>query len=474
MSRSHVAALILAAGCSSRFGHPKQLLNWDGRPLLLSVIDTAWVAGLHPIIVVLGAFADEIEPVLASRPVQIQRNYRWSEGICSSIRSGVSALSGEVDAAIFIPADQPFLTADFLQNLVCRYEATGKSIVIPRIAEGQRGSPVLFDRSFFAELSQLSGDVGGRRLFDKYSDDTAYLSVSDSSMLMDIDTPEAYTRLQELAAGRSVLDLTNINGIVCDMDGVLWRGQESLAGFHDFFDFIHSHEFRYVLVTNNSSRTPEQYAHKLARLGVEVGAESILNSAVSAAHYVASVSPGATVFPIGGPGVMAALQQYGLRICNEDANEVDFVVVGWDQKLTWLKLAVATRLILNGAQFIGTNPDLTFPMEASLAPGNGAQLAALHAATGVQPLVTGKPEALLYQQAMDRMKTVPETTLVIGDRLDTDILGGVRLGMPTAMILTGVSGQDILQDSPIRPSTVFDNLPQLVADWNAQLSGSEK
>ena len=474
MSKSHVAAVILAAGSSSRFGRPKQLLDWDGRPLILSAVDTAWAAGLNPVIVVLGAFADEIEPVLSSRPIQIQRNYHWTEGISSSIRTGVSTLPGDVDAAVFIPGDQPLLTSGFLQDLVHRYAETGKSIVIPRDVEGQRGNPVLFDRKFFSELSHLSGDAGGRRLFDKYPDEITYQPVTDASVLMDVDTPEAYTMLQDYKANLPKLDLTNIQGIICDMDGVLWRGQEPLEGFRDFFTFIHKHDLCYVLVTNNSSRTPVQYAHKLSQLGVDVAEEHILNSAVSAAYYVAGLSPGATVYPIGGPGVMDALTQYGLQLCDEDADQVDYVVVGWDQKLTWQKLAAATRFILKGAQFIGTNPDLTFPLEESLAPGNGAQLAALLAATDVQPVVTGKPEALLYQQAMNRMVTTPETTLVIGDRLDTDILGGIRLGNPTAMVLTGVSGLDALQRSSIRPSAVYKDLPQLLTSWAAQLSGSDK
>ena len=195
MSKRHVAAVILAAGSSSRFGQPKQLLGWDGRPLIVSAVDTAWAAGLDPIIVVLGAFADEIAPELATRPVQIQRNYHWTEGISSSIRTGVSALPGAVDAALFIPSDQPLLTSAFLQDLVQRYEETGKSIVIPRTAEGQNGNPVLFDCQFFHELSHLSGDAGGRRLFDKYSDDITYLP-ADISVLMDVDTPEAYKEIQ--------------------------------------------------------------------------------------------------------------------------------------------------------------------------------------------------------------------------------------------------------------------------------------
>ncbi|MDF1513448.1 MAG: HAD-IIA family hydrolase, partial [Anaerolineae bacterium] len=256
-----------------------------------------------------------------------------------------------------------------------------------------------------------------------------------------------------------------IQGVICDMDGVLWRGLEPLPGFQRFFDFLHTRQINYVLVTNNSSRTPAQYAEKLSQMGARVGEEHILNSAVSAASYVAQTSPGARVYPIGGPGVLDALQVYGLHICDSEAKSVDVVVVGWDQLLTWKKLAAATRFILDGAKFVGTNPDLTFPMESALAPGNGAQLAALQAATGVKPLVTGKPEALLYQQAMDRMRTTAEETLVIGDRLDTDILGGVRLQMPTALVLTGISGEGEVNQSPIHPSAVFQDMPHLLSTW---------
>jgi 4-nitrophenyl phosphatase len=469
MSKPRIAAVILAAGASSRFGQPKQLLEWDNRPLILSTVDTAWAAGLNPIIVVLGAYADEIEPVLLDRPVQLQRNYHWSEGISSSIRTGITALPGSVDGALFIPGDQPLLTVAFLKELIECFGRDDKEIVVPTTTDGSRGSPVLFARRFFPELSQLLGDAGGRLLLNRYPDDIFSLLVKDSRLLMDIDTPEAYAKFREFTAEGQELDMTPVHAIICDMDGVLWRGQEPLAGFSDFFRFVRKHKLDYILVTNNSSRTPAQYAEKIEEMGVTVSEEHILNSAVSAANYVAEISPGASVYPIGGPGVLDALAQYGLMICQDDINQVDFVVVGWDQKLTWQKLATATRLILDGARFIGTNPDLTFPLESSLAPGNGAQLAALQAATGMAPFVTGKPERLLYQQAMDRMKSTPVTTLVIGDRLDTDILGGVRLGMPTAMVLTGVCGIDAVRNSPIRPGIIFDNLPKLLANWDKQL-----
>lgn len=473
MSKNSVAAVILAAGSSSRFGRPKQLLDWDGRPMIVNAVDTAWSAGYSPVVVVLGAYVDEIERELQSRSVMILRNYHWEEGISSSIRTGLAGLTSEVAAAVFIPCDLPLLSSTFLHKMKMRYEETKQAIVVPFLENGEARNPVLFDSSFFNELSQLTGDAGGRVLLSTYANRIEKLVVDDSNMLNDVDTPESYAELKLYWENRPEMNFSQIQGIICDMDGVLWRGHEPLDGFAEFFNFLHENKINYVLVTNNSSRTPEQYAEKLFLLGIAVDDHHIMNSSVTAAQFVAGTSPGATVYPIGGPGVMDALLKNGLRICSEDVPQVDYVVVGWDQKLTWDKLAAATGYILKGAQFIGTNPDLTFPLEVSLAPGNGAQLAALEAATAVKPVVVGKPERYLYQQAMERMGTSPATTLVIGDRLDTDILGGIRLGMQTVLVLTGISDQSELRRSPIRPSAVYRNLSYLLENWKVSIERSQ-
>ena len=469
MPESTIAAVILAAGGSTRFGQPKQLLPWDGRPLVTHIADTAWTAGLNPVLVVVGAAADEVTPLLASRPVQVLHNYRWERGISSSLNVGVSALPLRTEAALFIPIDQPLITPRLLQRYVEAWHATGAGIIVPRTPEGQQGAPVLFAREFFPELANLSGDVGGRALFERYADRIATLSVPDARPLADVDTPETYQRLLDDArTGGPALDLGEIRGLICDMDGVLWRGTSALPGIADFFTLIKDLGLEHMMVTNNSGRTPAQYVRKLAGMSIATTSDHVLNSAVGTAHYVAEQKPGATVYAIGAHGVRDALETYGLTCVDADGTEsVDFVVVGWDQELTWQKLAIATRLILNGAAFVGTNPDLTFPMEAALAPGNGAQIAALEAATGVEATIVGKPAPLLYQQAMDQMGTTPDTTLVIGDRLDTDILGGIRLGLPTALVLTGISQQGDLDQSPIRPTAVFEDLPALVRSWRA-------
>lgn len=470
MAIPKVAAIVLAGGEAARFGQIKQTVNWQGHPLVVHVADTAWNAGLTPVVIVVGAQADDIVPLLHDRPVQIQRNYRWHLGMSSSLQVGLAALPADVDAVICLPVDQPLVTPHILRALIAHWKASGTGIVAAQTPHGRRGSPALFSREFFAELAQLSGDVGGRVLLNKYADRVAYPPIESPHALDDIDTPADLARLRAYNIAQSPRpDFRQIRGIICDMDGVLWRGGNALPGFHEFFTLLQDLKLEHIFVTNNSSKTPQTHMDKLARMGEHTTTDHILTSALAGADYLAAhASTGARVYVIGGPGVIQALTARGF--CLSAGDVADYVMVGWDQHLTWDKLAVATRLILAGAGFVATNPDCTFPMETTLAPGNGAQIAALQAATGVTPSVAGKPHPILYEQAQARMGIAPEHTLVIGDRLDTDILGGIRLGMPTALLLSGISAARVLQTSPIRPDRVFDNLLALVTAWRDTLA----
>ena len=464
MSESTVAAVILAAGGSTRFGAPKQLLPWQGRPLIAHVADMAWIAELSPVVVVVGAEAEQAVPVLAGRDVCVLRNYRWQEGMSTSLSLGVAALPSTVEAAVFLPVDQPLVDARFLRAMIAFWKERAAGIVVPVGRAGQRGTPVLFTRRFFPELAQISGDIGGRTLFARYPDDLVTLPVADSDVLTDVDTPAAYEALLARQSPASAVDFSTIKGVICDMDGVLWRGETPLPGLRDFFALLEARRINYVLATNNASKTPEQYVEKLARLGIETNADHVLNSATAAADYLATqAAPGTPVYAIGGPGTREALRLHGFALT--DGDHADYVVVGWDRELTWQKLATATLLIRGGAGFIATNPDRTFPMEDGLVPGNGAQVAALITATDVTPVMAGKPGPLLYERALARMGLTAEETLVIGDRLDTDILGGLRLGMPTALVLSGITQPDELAGSPIHPDVIFEDLAALVQVW---------
>jgi 4-nitrophenyl phosphatase len=463
----NVAIIILAAGESSRFGRPKQLLDWGGVPLLAHVADVALGAGLGRVIVVLGCRAEAARAALGARAVQVAMNWRWEEGLSTSVQTGLAALPPETEAAILVQCDQPLLTADLLRAMAARFEESGAAIVHPAHA-GRRGTPTLFSRSLFPELAAVTGDVGGRVVIARHPDAIATVEVADPDVLADIDTPADYERLRS-AGSPSIIGresgggLEAVRHLIVDMDGVLWRGDEPMPNLQAFFDFLRQRDIGYVLATNNSSRTPEQYVEKLARFGVAVDSESILTSSQVAAAYLADQAPSGTrVYAIGREGVRRALEERGFVLTEQEA---DYVVVGWNTELTWDELATAALLIYKGAGFIGTNPDVNYPTERGPVPGNGAQLAALEVTTGVAPVVTGKPEPRMYEEAMRRMGATPETTAVVGDRLDTDLAGGVRLGLTTVLILSGIATESDVAASSVKPDVICADIGELMRVW---------
>jgi molybdenum cofactor cytidylyltransferase len=185
---SRVAAIILAAGESKRFGSPKQLLNWRGRPLLRHVTLQSLAAPVDEIIVVLGAYAERIAPVLRGLPVTLTINHAWPRGMSESVKLGLRAVRGDVDAALFLLADQPGATPALCQRLIRSHVATQALIVAPR-AGARPGNPVLFARDLFPQLMQTSGDQGGRTVMKAHPDRILWLE-TDASALADIDRPE--------------------------------------------------------------------------------------------------------------------------------------------------------------------------------------------------------------------------------------------------------------------------------------------
>jgi 4-nitrophenyl phosphatase len=465
-----VSIIILAAGASSRFGQPKQLLDWGGTPLVAHAADVALDARLGgPVIVVLGCRAQAVRTALGTRAIQIVMNWRWEEGLSTSVQAGLAALPPETEAAILMQCDQPLLTANLLQALAARFAETGAPIV-HLTCVGQRGTPTLFSRSLFPELAAITGDVGGRVVIACHSDAVATVEVAEPDTLADIDTPADYERLLKTRERRLEIErlgsqdpLRDVRHLIIDMDGVLWRGDEPMPDLQAFFNLLRQRDIRFVLATNNSSRTPEQYVEKLARFGVAVDSESILTSSLVAAAYLADQAPpGTRVYAIGKAGVRRALEQRGFVLSEEEAV---YVVVGWNTDLVWDELATASLLIHRGAGFIGTNPDVSYPTERGPVPGNGAQLAAIKITTGVAPVITGKPEPQMYQEALRRMDASPNTTAVIGDRLDTDLAGGVRLGLTTVLVLSGIATEADLANSPIKPDVVCTDIGALMQVW---------
>ena len=262
---------------------------------------------------------------------------------------------------------------------------------------------------------------------------------------------------------------SHINALIIDMDGVLWHGTQPMPGLTDFFKTLHDLQIPFILATNNASLTPEQYVSKLAKMGVTITNKQILTSGTATALYLSKqVNPTETrVFVVGEDGATQPLIDHGFTLTglyevnnDSDASKkgADIVVCGKDETLTWAKLATATLNIRAGAKFIGTNADTTLPTEHGITHGNGAILAALEVATGVSPTIIGKPEPIIYQQALALLGVDPDKTVAIGDRLETDILGAVRTGIRSIMVLTGISTEDDLKESAYQPTWVMPDI----------------
>ena len=230
-------------------------------------------------------------------------------------------------------------------------------------------------------------------------------------------------------------------GLILDMDGVLWRENSPIGSLPDVFQRIRSMGLKAIMATNNSTKSVEQYQRRLEDFGVRVEPWQIVTSSHAVAEMLArKFRERGEIFVIGEDGVKVALQEKGFTIVQAgETQNAAAVVVGIDREINFQKFKEATLLIRRGLPFYGTNGDLTFPTPEGLIPGAGSFLALITAATGVNPTIAGKPAPFLLEFALDRLGTPRERTLVVGDRLETDIAGGQAIGCPSALVLSGVS-----------------------------------
>lgn len=262
------------------------------------------------------------------------------------------------------------------------------------------------------------------------------------------------------------MNITTLRTLLIDGDGVLWQADQPMPGLAHFFDVLKVRRIDWALLTNNATHTTASYVEKLRTFGVTVDPSQIFTSGNVAAHYLRELDPPTrSVYVVGQPDLKATLRQAGFSLFDgeEEPDHVDAVVVGIDREISYGKLRVAMRLIRNGAAYIATNTDTTFPTPQGLVPGAGSIVAAVTAAAGREPIVMGKPEPAMYQVAMKHFGAVLSTTAILGDRIETDILGGVRLGMGTILVLSGVTGREDLTTSDIRPDCVFEDIAELAA-----------
>ena len=262
--------------------------------------------------------------------------------------------------------------------------------------------------------------------------------------------------------------LSQIENLIIDMDGVLWHGETPMPGLGAFFATLRRLEIRFVLATNNAMRTAVQYSDKLARFGVQVAPEWILTSAETTAHYLSErYAPGTAVYVVGAAGLHEAMQARGFQIGGPEAVEngtaVSLVVVGFTPHTDYRELAMGSLLVHRGAHFVGTNPDPSFPSELGPLPGAGALLAFISTTTGVQPLTIGKPGPILFEEAVRRLGGAKEKTAMVGDRLSTDIVGAHAAGLRTIMLLSGISTRADVAESAVKPDYIFADIDELAA-----------
>lgn len=261
----------------------------------------------------------------------------------------------------------------------------------------------------------------------------------------------------------------NIKALILDMDGVLWRDNQALLDMPAFFTALKNLGLRVVFATNNGTRSVRMYVERLAGFGVPVEPWQVVNSSIGVADYLSKKFPErGPVYVVGEAGVIEALNEKGFCLAQGQEDAIA-VVAGMDRAMTYEKLSRAATLIRSGKPYVGTNPDLTFPTPHGLVPGAGATLAYLEAATGVHPTIIGKPEPYLYRFAIERLGTRPEETLAVGDRLDTDILGGQRIGCPTVLVLSGVTSAAEAAKWTPQPNLTLPNLADLLPLLQAHL-----
>lgn len=246
-------------------------------------------------------------------------------------------------------------------------------------------------------------------------------------------------------------------GYLIDLDGTMYRGSEKIDAAGDFIHRLKSKNIPYLFVTNNSSRTPEQVAKKLQKFDIPAEENQIFTTSMATAEYIYKQNKNATVYAIGEEGLKKAITIKGLHFQEENP---DYVVVGIDREINYEKLTLACLAVRKGATFISTNADIALPTERGFLPGNGSITSVITVSTQTNPIFIGKPESIIMNQALAYLGTKKEETIMVGDFYDTDILAGIRAGMDTLLVHTGVTTKEALLEKDEQPTYVVDSLDE--------------
>ncbi|BCJ30067.1 HAD-IIA family hydrolase [Actinocatenispora sera] len=244
-----------------------------------------------------------------------------------------------------------------------------------------------------------------------------------------------------------------------DMDGVLIHEGSPVPGAQEFIKRLRDSGKRYLVLTNNSMQTPRDLQARLDRMGIAVPEQAIFTSALATAQFLNDQRPGGSAYVIGEAGLTTALYQIGYVLSDHDP---DYVILGETRTYSFEAITRAIRLVADGARFLATNPDPTGPSGQGVLPATGSVAALISKATGVEPYFVGKPNPMMMRSALNTVQAHSESTVMIGDRMDTDVLCGMEAGLETVLVLTGITQRDEIERFPYRPSRVVDSIADLV------------
>jgi NagD protein len=248
-------------------------------------------------------------------------------------------------------------------------------------------------------------------------------------------------------------------GFIIDMDGVIYHGNKLLPGVTDFVAWLESSGKKYLFLTNSSERTPKELHEKLKRLGINAGEQHFYTSALATASFLASQKPNGSAYIIGDAGLIHALYSVGYTVNNVNP---DYVVVGDTHGYNFEKIELALNLVLKGAKLIGTNSDVSGPIEVGITPSTKALIAPIEIASGKEAYFVGKPNPLMMRSALKRLGVQREETIVIGDRMDTDIRCGLESEIDTLLVLSGITDREDIDKFPYSPRYVLNGVIDLV------------
>lgn len=252
--------------------------------------------------------------------------------------------------------------------------------------------------------------------------------------------------------------LRSKKGFICDMDGVIYHGDRLLPGVKEFVEWLYREGKQFLFLTNASGKTPKELQQKLWRMGLDVDESHFYTSALATAKFVSRQNPGCSAYVIGDPGLFNALHDAGIII--NDVNP-DYVIVGETATYNFDSICRATRHVLNGAKLIGTNTDITGPSESGIIPACRALVAPIEAATGKQAYYVGKPNPLMMRTGLRMLGVHSEEAVMIGDRMDTDIIAGIESGLDTALVLSGVTTREEVKLYPYRPRIIIGGVYEI-------------